>query len=69
MKNKQNIYFLEELYSVIQDRAKGSKKNSYTKSLLKKGKNKLLIKIYNGGGPWGFRADLSGKEPKSWQVV
>ena len=41
MKNKQNIYFLEELYSAIQNRAKGSKKNSYTKSLLKKGKNKI----------------------------
>ena len=45
MKNKQNIYFLEELYSVIQDRAKGSKKNSYTKSLLKKGKNKIAQKV------------------------
>jgi len=45
MKNKINENFLEELYSVIQKRAKGKDKKSYTKHLIKKGKDKIAQKI------------------------
>ena len=43
-KNKYNN-FLEELYSIIEVRAKGKDKQSYTRSLIKKGKNKIARKI------------------------
>ena len=45
MQNKKNIDFLEELYSIIKKRSKGNNKNSYTKLLIKKGKNKIAQKI------------------------
>ena len=40
--NQKKIYFLEELYEVIKSRDKSRVKNSYTKLLLKSGKNKGL---------------------------
>ena len=40
MKNKKTTDFLEELYSIIKIRAESKDKNSYTRSLVKKGKNK-----------------------------
>jgi|TARA_B100001964_G_scaffold220891_1_gene264467 phosphoribosyl-ATP pyrophosphohydrolase len=45
MKSKKNDNFLQELYSVIEKRAKGKDKKSYTKSLIKKGKNKIAEKV------------------------
>ena len=45
MKTKKNDNFLQELYSVIEKRAKGKDKKSYTKSLIKKGKNKIAEKV------------------------
>ena len=39
------LNFIKELYSIIEIRAKSEKKNSYTKSLLKKGKKKIAQKI------------------------
>ena len=41
--NQKKIDFLEELYEVIKSRDKSRVKNSYTKLLLKSGKNKELI--------------------------
>ena len=43
--NQKKIDFLEELYEVIKSRDKSRVKNSYTKSLLKSGKNKIAQKI------------------------
>ena len=43
--SKKKIDFLEELYEVIKIRDKSKVKNSYTKSLLKAGKNKIALKI------------------------
>ena len=37
MKSKKNDNFLQELYSVIEKRAKGTDKKSYTRSLIKGG--------------------------------
>ena len=45
MKTKKNDNFLQELYSVIERRAKGGDKKSYTKSLIKGGKNKIAEKV------------------------
>ncbi len=41
----QDIDFLNELYDRIAKSAKGNKKKSYTKVLLKKGKNKIAQKL------------------------
>ena len=38
MKSKKNDNFLQDLYSVIEKRAKGKDKKSYTRSLIKGGK-------------------------------
>ena len=45
MKNKKNTDFLEELYSIIKSRAQSKNKNSYTRLLVKQGKNKISRKI------------------------
>ena len=45
MKSKKNDNFLQELYSVIEKRAKGKDKKSYTRSLIKEGKNKIAEKV------------------------
>ena len=45
MKSKKNDNFLQELYSVIARRAKGKNKKSYTRSLIKRGKNKIAEKV------------------------
>ena len=45
IKKKEYNNFFEELYSIIEQRAKGKKKNSYTKTLLKKGSKKIAQKI------------------------
>ena len=44
MKKKDNN-FLEDLYLIITKRSSGKDKNSYTKSLLSKGKKKIAEKI------------------------
>ena len=45
MKNQNKMDFLEDLYLVIKSRAESKKKNSYTRSLIKGGKNKISQKI------------------------
>jgi phosphoribosyl-ATP pyrophosphohydrolase len=45
MKIKKNDNFLQELYFVIEKRAKGNDKKSYTRSLIKEGKNKIAEKV------------------------
>ena len=45
MKNKKNNNFLQELYFVIEKRAKGKDKKSYTRSLIKEGKDKIAEKV------------------------
>ena len=45
MAKKINYNFLEELFFKIEQRDKSKEINSYTKSLLKKGKNKIAQKI------------------------
>ena len=45
MKNKKTTDLLEELYSIIKSRAEGKNKNSYTRSLIKKGRNKISQKV------------------------
>ena len=46
MKQKKQIdNFFQELYFIINKRAKSGKKDSYTNLLLKKGKNKIAQKI------------------------
>ena len=45
MLKKINNNFLEILFSTIEKRDKSKKVNSYTKSLLKQGKNKIAQKI------------------------
>ena len=43
--NKNNeTDFLQELFNIIQNKAKGKDKKSYTKFLLKSGKNKIAKK-------------------------
>ena len=45
MAKRFNENFLEALYSIIKQRDKSKRINSYTKSLLKQGKNKIAQKI------------------------
>ena len=45
MIKKSNSSFLEDLFSIIKKRDKSNKKDSYTKNLLKQGKNKIASKI------------------------
>ena len=45
MKSKKNDNFLQDLYFTIEKRAKGKDKKSYTKFLLKSGKNKIAEKV------------------------
>ena len=45
MKSKKKDNFLEELYSIIEIRPKGKDKKSYTRSLIKKGKDKIAEKV------------------------
>ena len=45
MNNKNINGVLEDLYSVVKKRDHTNKKNSYTKFLLKKGKDKIASKI------------------------
>ena len=45
MIKKSNINFLEDLSSIIKKRDKSNNKDSYTKNLLKQGKNKIASKI------------------------
>ena len=45
MKSLKNDNFLQELYSVIESRAKGKDKKSYTRSLIKGGKGKIAEKV------------------------
>ena len=45
MNNKFKDNFLEELFAIVEQRNKSNKKNSYTKNLLIKGKNKIAQKI------------------------
>ena len=45
MKSKKNDNFLQELYSVIEKRAKGKDDKSYTRSLIKEGKDKIAEKL------------------------
>ena len=41
----KDLNFIEELYSTIENRAKKGNKNSYTRSLLKKGNKQIAQKI------------------------
>ena len=45
MVKKYNNNFMEELFSVIELRDNSKRTNSYTKTLLKQGKNKIAQKI------------------------
>ena len=45
MKKENNPGLLEGLYLIIKSRDKSKKNNSYTKELLKEGKNKIAKKI------------------------
>ena len=45
MGKRENINFLHELYSIIQDRDKGKDKKSYTKLLIKSGKDMIAKKV------------------------
>ena len=42
---KEEVYFLQELFNTIQKKAKSKEKKSYTKTLLKSGKNKIAQKV------------------------
>ena len=42
---KEEVYFLQELFNTIQKKAKSIEKKSYTKALLKSGKNKIAQKV------------------------
>ena len=42
---KDNLNFLEELFSTIEKRAKSKDSKSYTKQILKNGKNKIAQKV------------------------
>ena len=45
MKNKKNENFIEDLYFVIEERAKSKNKKSYTRRLIKEGKDKIAQKV------------------------
>ena len=67
--NQKKIDFLEELYEVIKSRDKSRAKNSYTKLLLKSGKNKIAQKIAEESSELlidylsGSKKELSKKPP------
>ena len=42
---KKEEYFLTDLFNTIQKKAKSKEKKSYTKALLKSGKNKIAQKV------------------------
>ena len=42
---KEEPYFLQDLFNIIQKKAKSKEKKSYTKALLKSGKNKIAQKV------------------------
>ena len=42
---KEEVYFLQELFNTIQKKDKSKEKKSYTKELLKSGKNKIAQKV------------------------
>ena len=42
---KEEVYFLQKLFNTIQKKAKSKEKESYTKALLKSGKNKIAQKV------------------------
>ena len=42
---KKEEYFLQDLFNTIQKKAKSKEKKSYTKTLLKSGKNKIAQKV------------------------
>ena len=42
---KKNLHFLEDLFKTIEQKSKTRDKNSYTKFLLKGGKNKIAQKV------------------------
>ena len=42
---KEEVYFLQELFNTIQKKDKSKEKKSYTKALLKSGKNKIAQKV------------------------
>ena len=42
---KKEEYFLQDLFNTIQKKAKSKEKKSYTKALLKSGKNKIAQKV------------------------
>tara|TARA_B100001540_G_C15752944_1_gene617886 strand:- start:363 stop:662 length:300 start_codon:yes stop_codon:yes gene_type:complete len=42
---KSEIESIESLFSIIENKAKGNEKKSYTKNLLKEGKNKIAQKL------------------------
>jgi len=45
MTKRKETDFLQELFNIIQNKAKGKDNNSYTKLLLKSGKNKIAKKL------------------------
>ena len=45
MNKKKETDFLQELFNIIQNKAKGKDNKSYTKFLLKSGKKKIAIKV------------------------
>jgi phosphoribosyl-ATP pyrophosphohydrolase/phosphoribosyl-AMP cyclohydrolase len=42
---KKNLHFLDDLFITIEKKAKSKDKKSYTKSLIKSGKNKIAQKV------------------------
>ena len=42
---KEEVYFLQDLFNTIQKKAKSKEKKSYTRVLLKSGKNKIAQKV------------------------
>ena len=42
---KTDIHFLDELYSTVEKKAKSKDRKSYTRKILKSGKNKIAQKI------------------------
>ena len=42
---REEVYFLQELFNTIQKKDKSKEKKSYTKALLKSGKNKIAQKV------------------------
>ena len=45
MNSQNKVHFLDDLYSTIKSRDLGRQKKSYTKNLLKEGKNKIAQKV------------------------